>query len=100
MTRLITKPTTVGSTPEWKYKNRHTSFPPFDFNRSCKEIPNFYISGSDIVTEDQVYLVTAAPLQDTVGDFWTAVLHRKSPLIITTAMPIEKGERFPVSLFL
>lgn len=69
-------------------KNR-TSFYPFDETRTCREIPNFYISASDIDTPNQKYIVAQAPIEETVQDFWKMILYKHVQIIITACMPIE-----------
>ncbi|MDB6080974.1 MAG: hypothetical protein JWO53_246 [Chlamydiia bacterium] len=71
-------------------KNRNPSFLPYDENRTCREIPDFYISASDISTPEQNYIAAQAPIQSTIQDFWRMLIEKKCPLVITTAMPIEK----------
>lgn len=72
-------------------KNRHKSFLPFNENRTCREIPDFYISASDVVTKNGAYIMAQAPIKSTVTDFFRALVERKSPLIVTLVMPKEKG---------
>lgn len=87
----IVKPSSYASRPECITKNRHQAFLPYDENRSCREIEDFYISASDVVTPLQSYVVAQAPLENTVTDFWKMVLYKKSALIITACMPVESG---------
>ncbi len=77
--------------PEWKHKNRNKNYVPFDKNRVGKDVDGFYVSGSDVVTEEQAYLITSGPTQRTAPDYFEAILLRKSPLIVTMVMPVEDG---------
>ena len=72
-------------------KNRHKSFLPFDDNRTCRDIPGFYISASDVSAPEASYIMAQAPIKSTVADFFRAMIERKSPLVITLVMPEENG---------
>ncbi len=72
-------------------KNRNSNRFVFDLTRSCQDVPGFYINANDIQTPLQTYMVTQGPLDYTVDDFWRAVLHKKSPVIVTLVMAIEQG---------
>jgi len=91
ISKEIKKPAKFAKLQHHRPKNRHEKFIPFDENRTCRELPGFYISGSDIYTPEQHYIVTQGPLNETVQDFWQALLHRKCKLIVTTTMHIEGG---------
>lgn len=90
LTYEIKKPITHGFKRRHKSKNRNHAYLPYDENRTGKEIPGFYLSASDVITNMQHYIVAQAPLKHTVPDFWRALLHRNCALIVTTAMPIEE----------
>ena len=51
----------------------------------------FYLNGSDIKVSNGTYLATQGPLEHTVDDFWKAVLHRRSRVIVTLVMAKEEG---------
>ncbi len=70
-------------------KNRNSNRFIFDITRSCQDIPPFYVNANDVETALQSYMVTQGPLDTTVTDFWKAVLHKKSPVIVTLVMAIE-----------
>lgn len=73
-------------------KNRHKKLLPYDQTRSCKELDGFYINASDVHTPVQSYLVTQGPLEHTISDFWQAILHKDSRVIVTLCMPTEEGQ--------
>jgi len=72
--------------------NRNSTLLCFDETRSCKDLDGFYINANDVYTPVQNYMVTQGPLETTVGDFWKAVLHNNSDLIVTLVMHIENGK--------
>lgn len=87
----ITKLSTQAEAKENKTKNRYHCFLPFDENRTCREIPGFYLSASDVLTPTQQYIMAQGPLENTAPDFWYALIERNCPLIVTAVMAIEKG---------
>lgn len=88
----IKRKTNVGASSLHREKNRTMSFLPYDENRTCGDVLGFYISASDIWTPEQIYIAAQAPLKHTVSDFWYTLIERNCPLIVTTALPVEKGE--------
>lgn len=90
--RRIYRQTVVAQSAENKAKNRNGHLFAFDETRSCQDIPNFYINASDVLTPSQNYMVTQGPLDTTVADFWKAILHKKSSVIVTLVMAIEDGK--------
>lgn len=89
-TTRIKKTQTIGNSPSNFPKNRCPHFIPFDDNIPCRDtLPNFYISGSEVLAEGQKYLLVQAPLQETLEDFWRMIITAKSPLIVTTVTPYE-----------
>jgi protein tyrosine phosphatase len=76
-----------------KDKNRNKMLVPYDISRSLRDIKEFYINGNDIVTPYQEYFATQGPLTTTIKDFWQAVLHKKSSLILALVMPSENGTK-------
>lgn len=72
-------------------QNRNEGFLPYDETRCCKEIKNFYVSASDIITPKQNYIIAQAPLPSTVCDFWRMIFYKKCVLIVTACMPIESN---------
>ena len=84
--------TDIATSIEHKEKNRYGNLLPYDKTRSCQELQGFYINSSDVETPVQSYLVTQGPLEQTIGDFWKMVLHRKSDVIVTLVMAKEEGK--------
>lgn len=92
ITKQIKKTKNEALLPEFAHKNRRHEFIPFDDNRTCKHLPNFYLNGSEVITPEQNYIVLQGPLDHTIKDFWQAMIHRDVPLIVTTTMDIEEGQ--------
>ncbi len=92
ITEEIKKPMGVALKKKFKAKNRNHTYLPYDENRTGREIPGFYLSASDVITHAQHYIVAQAPLKRTINDFWHALIVRKCPVIVTTAMPIEYNQ--------
>jgi protein tyrosine phosphatase len=88
----IKKTIEEASKPEFLPKNRHPAFLPSDENRTCRHLPNFYISASDVVTQNYSYIVSQGPIADTIEDFWIAILEKKSPLVVSLVMAQEEGK--------
>ncbi|MBS0634332.1 MAG: dual specificity protein phosphatase family protein [Verrucomicrobia bacterium] len=76
---------------QYRKKNRHKHLAPYDETRSCQDLANFYINANDVETPLQTYMVAQGPLENTVEDFWQAVLHKNSNTIVTLVMAIEEG---------
>jgi protein tyrosine phosphatase len=91
ISKEVKKPANDALKEEFVKKNRRRYFFPYDENRTLREKPNFYINASDIITPEQHYIVTQGPLETTASDFWTMVLEKHSPLIVTCVMPKEDG---------
>ncbi len=72
-------------------KNRNRHLFAFDETRSCRDIENFYVNANDVETPLQSYMVAQGPLDDTVVDFWKAILHKNSQIIVTLVMAQEEG---------
>ena len=92
LTGFIQKPSHDAKKQCHKDKNRTNRYLPFDENRTCREIQDFYLSASDVVSFQNHYIVAQAPLEETLKDFWKAILHRNCALIVTAAMPVEEKE--------
>jgi protein tyrosine phosphatase len=92
LTHFIQKPSLDGKKYCHKEKNRTSRYLPYDENRTCREIKDFYLSASDVVSFYNHYIVAQAPLEDTLKDFWKALLYRNCTLIVTAAMPVEEKE--------
>lgn len=90
--RRIYRTTSFAQTAENKAKNRNHHLFAFDETRSCQDIPNFYINANDVLTPAQNYMVTQGPLDTTVKDFWKAILHKNSRVIVTLVMAVEEGK--------
>lgn len=74
-----------------KVKNGHTR--PFDYNRSGREIPGFFINASDVKFKGiQNYILAGCP-QDkhAVGRYYDVVIKQKASVLITTNQPGEGG---------
>ena len=54
--------------PQNNIKNRFFDVIPFDKNRTCRDIKDFYISSSDVETPYQYYIVCQGPLTETISD--------------------------------
>ncbi|MCE5294319.1 MAG: tyrosine-protein phosphatase [Chlamydiales bacterium] len=75
-----------------KNKNRNGHLFAYDETRSCQDIEGFYVNANDVETPAQNYMVTQGPLDDTVQDFWKAVVHNDSRVIVTLVMAEEEGK--------
>ena len=103
----VDKPATVGLQGENKRKNLHTSVIPYDDTRTLREKPGFYLSANDVITPTQAYIVSQAPQETVLQDFWTAIFEKDVRCIIALAMPEGEckeyacyfaQERFPSSI--
>jgi receptor-type tyrosine-protein phosphatase epsilon len=91
LSQYIKKPAFAGVCRENIAKNRHPKYVPYDENRCCREVANFYISASDVFLDKNYYIATQAPLADTVDDFWFTVVFKNVSLIVSLAPQFEKG---------
>lgn len=92
VTPAIDKTAQVAASWLHKHKNRYGFFLAFDDTRTGRDLKDFYVNANDVHTPMHEYIVTQGPLEHTVGDFWRAVLHRKSKLIVTLVMAQEEGK--------
>lgn len=90
--RRIYRQTAFAASAENRAKNRNSHLFAFDETRSCQDIPNFYINANDVLTPVQSYMVTQGPLDTTITDFWKAILHKNSSVIVTLVMAVEDGK--------
>ncbi len=91
-TRRIQRNTITCTLAANRSLNRSRNLFAYDETRSCRDIPHFYINSNDVYTPYQRYMVCQGPLDTTVNDFWKAVLHNNSQIIVTLVMAIENGK--------
>ena len=72
-------------------KNLHPSAIPYDETRTLRDKKGFYISANDVISPEQSYIIAQAPTEETLSDFWTAILETNTRHIVALAMP--QGER-------
>jgi protein tyrosine phosphatase len=76
------KPATYGRLPEHIDKNIHIGCIPYDDMRTLRHIPGFYISATDVLTPEQAYIVSEAPMRKTENDFWRTIIEAKVQAIV------------------
>ncbi len=76
-------------------KSRYDGIIPYDDVRTLRHIEGFYLSASDVITEEQYYILTQAPLDSTLNDFWKAILETKTQTIVKLMTPSEKKGDYP-----
>lgn len=80
-------------------KNRYANVKPYDYNRvKLKKLMNEegsdYINASYIDTYNtkKAFIVTQAPLVETIADFWRMINENESWVIIMLGQEIENGQ--------
>ncbi len=83
---------TAGIDPINREKNRYGNVIPFDHNRVKIPKQNDYFNGSWVDVDKDKFIVTQGPLENTVEDFWSAIIHHQSYLIVALAKDFENGK--------
>ncbi len=96
LSKYFTRTKITGLSSENLKKNRYQSVVPFDDVRTLRDVPGFYLCASDIVTEDQAYIVTSAPQRHTLSDFWKAILETKTTTIVQLVASSESKSSAPI----
>jgi protein tyrosine phosphatase len=85
LAQALGKPAIVGNSKENRSKNHYGV--PYDETRTLRNIPNFYISASDVLTPQQAYVVGEEPTGSTLNNFWQAILHIRAHTIVALSTP-------------
>lgn len=83
----------VGQHSNNQHKNRYFKGAPYDDCRTLRHLKDFYISASDVITQEQYYIITHAPMENTIQDFWKMVVETKAPLIVQLMSHSEGSNR-------
>ena len=82
--KVIAKGYTTSAARLHTDKNRYSNVLPYDETRVCiADKPDFYINASHVALSHQNYVLCQAPTADTVSDFWLAVIHTGSRLVVS-----------------
>ena len=95
ISKCIKKSAEAGALPENIQKNLHSLALPFDATRTLRDKKGFYISASDVLSPEQAYILSQAPIEKTIPDFWITVLEKDVRLIVALAMPHGESKEFP-----
>lgn len=95
ISKCIKKKSYIGTSVQNLGKNVHPKFAAIDETRVLRNISGFYISANEVLTPLQEYIVSQAPLETTICDFWRAVIETQTPTIIALCMPVDAGGRSP-----
>jgi protein-tyrosine phosphatase len=93
--KSVQKPTRDASNPDNLWKNSHFGNLPFDETRTLRHVKGFFISANDVITPGQVYIVSEAPKQSTLLDFWKTIFETDTRTVLALAMPDPKPIRYP-----
>lgn len=85
LSKYVIKPALFGAKPEHRSKNIYSI--PYDVTRTLRDIPDFYISASDVQTPQQAYIVGEEPTKKTFSTFWQALLYAQVRTIVALSMP-------------
>jgi len=97
MSQMLPHSSSVGSMPAVQNKNRFANILPFDHNRVIlgKNMgERGYINASIIPgyrNSDRPYIAAAAPVEESVNDFWKMVLENKTNTIVCLTKLVEKN---------
>lgn len=96
LSKYFNRSTNIGHSPENLLKNRYHTVTPFDDVRTLRGVPGFYFSGSDVVTSEQTYIVTSAPLSHTITDFWKAIIATRTTTVVKLMASSEVSSNAPL----
>ncbi len=88
----LKKPTLIGRSKENKKKNKYPNHIPYDDTRALRHQEGFYYNASEVITPSQLYIVAAAPQENTVDDFWRLIIDNDIETVVSLVTPYEKGK--------
>jgi len=88
--RKITNPN--GYRISKSFRNRYTNILPFDETERVEILRNFILARAILMPLTKLCLLSSA-LESTLVDFWQAILHKESRLIVCLSLEEEGGKQ-------